>query len=171
MGIEIERKFLVKSEAWRSQGQGTRYCQGYIAKTTDANVRVRIAGELGFLTLKGKAQHYTRPEFEYPIPVADAREMLALWCHPHVVEKIRYRIPIGGHVWEVDEFLGDNQGLVLAEVELRDPDEAIVFPDWLGVEVSHQSQYYNSSLAYHPYSAWTQLEKDSGSDSSGSSPF
>ncbi len=154
MGIEIERKFLVKTDAWRLQATGTPYCQGYVAKTTGANVRIRIAGNQGFLTLKGKAQNLTRPEFEYSIPVDDAREMLDLWCRPHVVEKVRYRIPVGEFVWEVDEFTGLNEGLILAEVELDDPNQTVPIPDWVGDEVSDQAQYYNSSLATYPYSAW-----------------
>jgi adenylate cyclase len=158
MGIEIERKFLVKSDAWRNLATGTLYSQGYIAKTPHANVRVRVAGDQGFLTLKGKAQNFSRTEFEYPIPVDDAREMMELWCHPFVVEKIRYRIPIGDLVWEVDEFLGLNQGLIVAEVELVDLHQVVPLPDWVGAEVSDQTRYYNSSLAQQPYSSWSLLD-------------
>jgi adenylate cyclase len=155
MGIEIERKFLVQSDAWRSEATGTPYCQGYIAKTSGANVRVRIAGDRGFLTLKGKSQNLIRPEFEYEIPVDDAREMLAMWCHPFIVEKLRYRVAVGELTWEVDEFLGLNQGLILAEVELSDPNQVVPIPAWVGEEVSDLTQYYNSSLAYNPYSSWS----------------
>jgi adenylate cyclase len=153
MGIEIERKFLVINDAWRARAIGTFYCQGYIAKTENVTVRVRIIGDQGFVTLKGKTQHYSRPEFEYPIPVDDAKEMMQLWCS-YVVEKNRYRIPIDNLVWEVDEFKGLNEGLVIAEVELEHPNQEVPMPSWVGAEVSHQSQYFNSSLAQNPYSEW-----------------
>jgi adenylate cyclase len=155
MGIEIERKFLVKTDAWRAQTTGTFYCQGYIAKTSETHVRVRIAGDQGVLTLKGNAENLVRSEFEYSIPLDDAREMLEMWCNPFIVEKIRYRVPVGELIWEVDEFAGLNAGLIVAEVELNDPDQVVPLPDWVGEEVSGQTQYYNSSLAIHPYSAWT----------------
>ncbi len=158
MGTEIERKFLVKSDAWRSLGVGKPYRQGYVFKSTGVTVRVRIAGTQGYLTLKGKAENYARPEFEYEIPVNDAQEMLELWCHPRIVEKIRYRIPCGDLVWEVDEFQGFNQGLILAEVELSAANQVIDLPDWVGQEVSEQDRYYNSSLALHPYSLWATDE-------------
>jgi adenylate cyclase len=160
MGTEIERKFLVKSDAWRSQGVGKRYCQGYVFQSADVTVRVRIAGAQGYLTLKGKAENYIRPEFEYEIPVDDAQEMLDLWCQPRIVEKVRYRILYGDLVWEVDEFEGLNQGLILAEVELSTADQAINLPEWVGQEVSEQDRFYNSSLALHPYSLWTADESD-----------
>jgi adenylate cyclase len=155
MGVEIERKFLVIDDAWRSQAVGTFYCQGYIAKTENVTVRVRIIGNEGFVTLKGKTKRYSRPEFEYSIPVDDAREMMQLWC-TYVVEKNRYRIPVGDLVWEVDEFKGPNEGLVIAEVELERSDQDVPLPPWIGAEVSHQSQYFNSSLAQNPYSEWTR---------------
>jgi adenylate cyclase len=158
MGIEIERKFLVKNDNWRVNAVGKHYCQGYLAKESHVTVRVRIVGEQGFLTLKGKAQHFARPEYEYPISVIDAQQMLDLWCYPRVVKKMRYRIPVGDLVWEVDEFLELNQGLVLAEVELTTPDQAITLPEWVGAEVSHKVQYYNSSLAQYPYTSWFQSE-------------
>jgi CYTH domain-containing protein len=156
MGIEIERKFLVKADTWRVNAVGKHYRQGYLVKGSQVTVRVRIVGEQGFLTIKGKAQNYTRPEYEYPIPLTDAEQMLDLWCYPRVVEKIRYRIPVGDLVWEVDEFLGLNQGLVLAEVELTDPEQSIPLPDWVGPEVSQTAQYYNASLAQYPYKSWPQ---------------
>ena len=155
MGVEIERKFLVIDDAWRSQAVGRFYCQGYVAKTEDVTVRVRIIGNEGFVTLKGKTKHYSRPEFEYAIPVEEAREMMQLWCS-YIVEKNRYRIPVGDLVWEVDEFKGLNDGLVIAEVELERSDQDVPLPPWIGSEVSHQSQYFNSSLARNPYSGWQQ---------------
>jgi adenylate cyclase len=158
MGTEIERKFLVKSDAWRSQSVGKLYRQGYVFKSTGVTVRIRVVETQGYITLKGKSDRYTRPEFEYAIPVDDAQTMLDLWCHPRIVEKIRYRVPFGNLVWEVDEFQGFNQGLVLAEVELDVADRVFDRPDWVGQEVSHQDRYYNSSLAIHPYSLWTNDE-------------
>ncbi len=156
MGVEIERKFLVKTDDWRALGSGVLYRQGYIVKAPEATVRVRVVGEQGYLTLKGKQRGLVRPEFEYPIPVADALAMMELWCHPYIVEKMRYRIPLGGLTWEVDEFLGLNQGLILAEVELDDPQQTVPLPDWIGEEVSDQPQYYNSYLARQPYALWQQ---------------
>lgn len=158
MGTEIERKFLVNGDAWRSPSVGQLYRQGYAVQSGDVTVRIRIAGNQGFLTLKGKAENFARPEFEYEIPVSEAQEMLDLWCSPRIVEKIRYRIPAGDLVWEVDEFQGCNQGLILAEVELQSSDQSVALPDWVGVEVSQEQRYYNSSLAIHPYSRWTRDE-------------
>lgn len=154
MGIEIERKFLVKSEAWRSMGSGVPLIQGYLAGSNQATVRVRIAGEKARLTVKGKVQNLTRQEFEYEIPVADAQAMMAL-CYPRVVEKTRYKIAFSDLIWEVDDFSGTNQGLVLAEVELSAPDQSVVLPDWVGQEVSDDPRYFNSYLAAHPYSTWS----------------
>ncbi len=153
MGIEIERKFLVKGDAWRSMGPGIPLIQGYLAGSDQATVRVRTAGEVAFLTVKGKVTNLTRQEFEYEIPVADARAMLKL-CYPRVVEKTRYKIPIHDLMWEVDEFAGTNQGLVVAEVELASPEQSLSLPDWIGPEVSDDSRYFNSYLAAHPYSTW-----------------
>jgi adenylate cyclase len=158
MGTEIERKFLLKSDAWRPQAVGKLYRQGYVFQSTDVTVRVRIVGDQGYLTLKGKAEHYARPEFEYEIPVEEAQAMLELWCHPRIVEKIRHRVPFDDLVWEVDEFEGLNQGLVLAEVELSANDQVFALPDWVGQEVSTEERYYNASLAVYPYSLWTSEE-------------
>jgi adenylate cyclase len=158
MGTEIERKFLIKSDAWRSRSVGKLYRQGYVFNSTGVTVRIRIAGAQGYITLKGKVENYARPEFEYEIPLEDAQAMLDLWCYPRIVEKIRYRVPFDDVVWEVDEFQGFNQGLILAEVELNSPDQIFTLPDWVGQEVSQRDQYYNSSLALHPYSLWTQDE-------------
>ncbi len=158
MGTEIERKFLVKGNAWRSHGAGKLYRQGYVVQAGDVAVRVRIAGAQGYLTLKGKTENFARPEFEYEIPVKDAQEMLDLWCRPRIVDKIRYRIPVGDLIWEVDEFQGANQGLVLAEVELNASDQIVDLPDWVGLEVSEADRYYNSNLAIYPYALWTPDE-------------
>ena len=154
MAVEIERKFLVQGDAWRTLGTGVHYIQGYLATNAQATVRVRVAGEIAYLTVKGKVKNLTRPEFEYVIPLPHAQEMVTTLCHPYVVEKTRYRIELGNLIWEVDEFAGANQGLILAEVELSSPQQAIAKPDWIGKEVSDDQRYYNSYLAKHPYSTW-----------------
>ena len=153
MAQEIERKYLVKGDKWRSLAQGVGYCQGYIATTGKQTVRVRIIGGRGYLTIKGENKGRTRAEFEYAIPVEDAREMLDTLCDRPLIEKTRYKIPVGNLVWEVDEFAGDNQGLIIAEVELESEAQEISLPDWIEREVS-DPKYYNSNLAKHPYSKW-----------------
>lgn len=155
MGQEIERKFLVVGDRWRAGATGRLMRQGYIPTQDARTVRVRVVGEQGYLTLKGPAVGIVRPEFEYPIPLADAEAILATLCQPPLIEKYRYRIPIGDVVWEVDEFLGANQGLVVAEVELTSPDQTVDLPDWIGSEVTHDLRYGNSNLARHPFTAWS----------------
>jgi len=154
MAIEIERKFLVQGDQWRQLGHGTVYRQGYMAKGKGRTVRVRIAGDRGYLTIKGAPSGISRLEFEYPIPLADAEEMLATLCDRPLIEKTRYRIEWAGLVWEVDEFAGENQGLILAEVELTSEAQAITVPDWIGVEVTHDPRYYNSNLSKQPFLKW-----------------
>jgi CYTH domain-containing protein len=154
MATEIERKFLVKNDTWRNLGPGKMYCQGYISTVNRTTVRVRIVGEQGYLTIKGKTVGKSRSEFEYPIPIEDARIMLDTLCDRPLIEKIRYKIQQGDLVWEVDEFLGDNQGLILAEVELKDENQGIELPDWIREEVSHDARYYNVNLVNHPYREW-----------------
>jgi adenylate cyclase len=153
MGIEIERKFLVKGEAWRQLATGTLCRQGYLARGVDRTVRVRIAGDRAFLTIKGKTEGIARSEFEYPIPVEDATQLLEM-CDRPLIEKYRHQIAIGDLVWEVDEFLGENQGLILAEVELRDEKQAIDLPEWIGEDVSGDPRYYNARLVEKP---WSQI--------------
>lgn len=153
MAVEIERKFLVVGEEWRSLGTGVRYSQGYLCRDPERTVRVRQAGEKAYLTIKGRTDGISRLEFEYEIPLADAVAMLAL-CDRPPIEKIRYPIPQGELVWEVDEFLGANQGLIVAEVELRSPDQIFAKPTWLGAEVSNDPRYFNAALAATPYSQW-----------------
>ncbi|NJK51901.1 MAG: CYTH domain-containing protein [Leptolyngbyaceae cyanobacterium SU_3_3] len=133
---------------------GVLYRQGYIADQPGRTVRVRIAGDRGFLTIKGSTSGITRLEFEYMIPIADANEMLDRLCTPPIIEKYRYTINLGNITWEVDEFLGDNQGLIIAEVELQNVEQAIDLPDWLGEDVSHDPRYYNSNLSKHPFKHW-----------------
>ncbi len=154
MATEIERKFLVQGTPWTSL-TGIEMIQGYLHATAEWALRIRIAGETAWLTFKGaSADGMSRPEFEYPLPVADAREMLELWGGA-LVHKTRYRIPHEGHTWEVDVFHGENDGLVLAEVELRSTDEDVTLPPWSGTEVTGLERYYNAYLAAHPYQTWS----------------
>lgn len=152
MGVEIERKFLVTSDDWRLGARGVDYRQGYLCREKGRTVRVRIAGDQGYLTVKGANRGASRPEFEYPVPLDDARELLGL-CGP-LVEKVRYRVPFGGLVWEVDEFRGDNEGLVVAEVELPTEDTVVLLPPWAGAEVTADGRYANSQLSVNPYCRW-----------------
>lgn len=154
MGKEIERKFLVKGDGWRASSQGIRYRQGYIQTAGGTTVRIRSAGEVGYVTFKGKTQGMTRSEYEYKIPVGDADEMLELFCRRPLIEKIRYRIPHDQQIWEVDEFLGENHGLIIAEIELTDESQKISLPEWIGEEVTSDHRYFNSNLAQHPFKAW-----------------
>ncbi len=153
MGCEIERKFLVRSDAWREGAPGLPYRQAYLCREPGRTVRVRIAGENGFLTVKGRPDGLARAEFEYPIPVADAMELLEL-CDGGRIDKIRYRRPYEGLVWEIDEFVGANAGLVVAEIELPTVDHPFAQPEWVGEEVSGDLRYANSQLARHPFSCW-----------------
>ena len=153
MNVEIERKFLVKSEAWRGLAEGVRFRQGYL-QTHPCTVRVRTEGERGVLTIKGQTRGFSREEFEYEIPRGDADRMLDTLALPSLIDKIRYKIPYQGFVWEVDEFLGDNAGLVVAEVELESADQVFARPDWAGAEVTDELRYYNLALASRPYSQW-----------------
>jgi adenylate cyclase len=149
---EIERKFLVVSEGWR-QAAPVRICQGYLNRDIDRTVRVRIAGERAFLTIKGRAKGIARPEFEYQVPVADAEQLLRM-CEGPVVEKYRHVLEHAGATWEVDEFLGENAGLVVAEIELESEQQAFEHPDWLGAEVTLDRRYSNSNLSARPYRTW-----------------
>ncbi|MBT9312168.1 CYTH domain-containing protein [Leptothoe kymatousa] len=158
MAKEIERKFLVQGDAWRSLATGRYYCQGYIPTQGKQTVRVRIIGEQGYLTLKGPTVGISRSEFEYPIPLADAQAMLAELCEQPFIEKYRYRIPMGEFVWEIDEFSGENQGLLLAEVELTDPEQVVELPSWIGQEVTGDPRYYNSNLVTQPFKTWSMAD-------------
>ena len=154
MPIEIERKFLVIGDAWRSLATSKRYQQGYIYTENAVTVRVRLIEDQGYLTLKGKRRGASRTEFEYPIPAEDARIMLETLCDRPLIEKTRYRIELDGDVWEIDEFFGENQGLILAEIELSSEEQTIHLPEWIGQEVTEEKKYYNSYLARHPYQDW-----------------
>ena len=161
MPIEIERKFLVTSDAWRAAAHRVvPMAQGYINDQAAldegaqrASVRVRIAGDEAFLNIKSREIGHTRQEFDYPVPVADARALLAL-CMGGLVDKRRHYVEHAGHLWEVDEFLGDNAGLVVAEIELDAADQRFERPSWLGAEVTDDVRYYNLALASHPFTSW-----------------
>ena len=152
MATEVERKFLVTGTAWR-QVTGVPFSQGYLNRDKERIVRVRVAGKRAFITIKGLTTGATRAEFEYEIPVADAEQLLTLSDGP-VVEKVRRVIVHEGSTWEVDEFLGENAGLVVAEIELKAKSQSFSRPEWIGREVTDDSRYFNSSLATLPYSKW-----------------
>jgi len=154
MGKEIERKFLVKGAAWKALAAGTVYRQVYLSTVKERTVRVRTVGEKGFLTIKGVTTGVTRAEFEYEVPAADANAMLDGLCEKPLVEKTRYKIPLDGFTWEVDEFHGDNDGLVVAEVELKSADEKPPLPEWVGEDVSSDPRYFNSNLVKKPFKTW-----------------
>lgn len=154
MGQEIERKFLINRDLWSAPDHGQPMRQGYLSTSAHCTVRVRIAGERSYLTIKGPAQAGVRAEFEYSIPLSDAEAMLGQLCKGPLIEKIRYRVPWANLIWEVDEFYGDNAGLLLAEVELSAPDQAVEIPAWIGQEVTDDPRYYNSNLARIPYQEW-----------------
>jgi len=166
LAIEIERKFLVTGDAWRAAARDVvPMAQGYLnplaaldTGAMRASIRVRIAGDAAFLNLKSRELGHTRQEFDYPIPLDDARALLAL-CVGGLVDKRRHLVEYAGHLWEVDEFLGANAGLVVAEIELGSADEAFARPAWLGPEVTDHARYYNLALATRPYRQWTPEEQ------------
>ena len=166
MPLEIERKFLVTSDAWRARAHRVvPMAQGYLNDRASlesgaqrASVRVRIAGDVAWLNIKSRAVGHTRQEFDYAIPVEDARVLLAL-CVGGLVDKVRHLVDVGGFTWEVDEFLGDNAGLVVAEIELPSADTVFERPDWVGEEVTDEARYYNLALASRPYSSWSDSER------------
>jgi CYTH domain-containing protein len=154
MGVEIERKFILTGDEWRSLSRGTAYRQGYLNSQKERTVRVRTIDDKGFLTIKGISVGATRMEYEYEIPVEDANVLLDELCEKPLIEKKRYKIDFGGFVWEVDEFFGENEGLIVAEIELESEDQTFDKPSWVGDEVSGDSRYFNSNLIQHPYSSW-----------------
>lgn len=154
MGQEIERKFLVTDDGWRAAATSrAELCQGYLTSGAHPTVRVRLAGGEAWLTIKGETRGAERPEFEYPIPADDARELLRM-CPGPLVSKVRHRVPFGGRTWEVDVFAGPNAGLILAEVELESADAVVELPFWVGQDVTADHRYHNSQLAVHPYTSW-----------------
>jgi adenylate cyclase len=154
MHIEIERKFLVTGNEWRDT-PGVRIRQGYLNREPERTVRIRLAGGEAFLTIKGPSSGAARREFEYAIPVSHAQELLKM-CDGRLIEKMRHRVGVSGLVWEVDEFLGDNLGLVIAEIELQHENQAFVRPAWLGREITHDPRYANANLCVHPFTSWEQ---------------
>lgn len=154
--LEIERKFLVKSDKFKAVAFAkNQIAQGYLNSHPERTVRIRIKGESGFLTIKGKGNEsgISRLEWETEIPLTEAKSLIKL-CENGVIDKIRYEVKAGNHIFEVDEFFGDNEGLVVAEIELQSEDEAFEKPEWLGQEVTNDERYYNAFLSNHPYTTW-----------------
>ena len=159
MGREIERKFLLRGDTWRAAAtERVPMSQGYIARSDRTSVRVRLAGERAWLNVKSGGLVASRLEFEYSIPAADASELLGLATGP-LIEKTRHIVPFGGFEWEVDEFHGANQGLVVAEIELDHEAQEFPRPEWIGAEVTHLARYYNVNMVKYPYNAWTKAER------------
>ena len=155
MATEIERKFLLLDDTWRSEIEKSQTIrQGYLAGSEKSSIRVRIADDQANINIKSATLDVTRSEYEYPIPVNEANEILDLLCEGPLIEKTRYYVPRGDHCWEIDVFSGDNDGLIVAEVELAEVDEEFERPDWLGEEVSDDARYYNVCLVKHPYKEW-----------------
>lgn len=156
MGVEIERKFLLKNEGWRSVvSSKTVIKQGYLNSEKERTVRIRVRNDKGYLTVKGENTNATRQEFEYEIPVLDAESMLLL-CQKPIIEKVRNLVQVEGKTWEIDDFGGENHGLILAEIELESEEEKFNIPSWIGEEVTDDSRYFNSSLITHPYSKFKE---------------
>lgn len=158
MAQEIERKFLVTGPFVDHASKQTRIVQGYLSSVPERTVRVRIKGTQGFLTIKGigNASGASRYEWEREIPLEEAEQLLAI-CEPGVIDKVRYLVPVGAHTFEVDAFHGENEGLIVAEVELASEDDVIDRPAWLGTEVTGDARYYNSMLMKHPYTGWPEV--------------
>ena len=152
MALEIERKFLVTGNHWHVT-IGVQFSQGYLNRNKYRTVRVRVAGNQGFLTIKGATSGATRTEFEYEIPVSDAESLLQM-CEGPIIQKLRRNIDYKGFKWEIDEFQGDNLGLVVAEIELSDENQPFEKPSWIGKEVTYDARYFNSNLAQHPFNTW-----------------
>ncbi len=160
MALEIERKFLLLDESWREAADcGTRMRQGYLSNSDKSSIRVRISGAAAQLNIKSAEPGCVRREYEYPIPVIDAEELLADLCFAAQIEKIRYKVDFSGFIWEIDVFSGANQGLVVAEIELNDLKQEFPRPPWLGREVSDEIRYYNSHLISYPFCQWSAAEK------------
>jgi adenylate cyclase len=154
MGVEIERKFLLTGDGWRELGTPVLLRQGYLSTNPERTVRVRLEGQGATMTIKSKSVGATRGEWEYPLPLTDANELLDRVCEQPIIEKYRSRVEHAGHVWEVDEFLGVNEGLRFAEIELDSEDAEFEKPDWIGEEVTDDRRYFNSNLIKHPFSQW-----------------
>ncbi|NJO67802.1 MAG: CYTH domain-containing protein [Rhodospirillales bacterium] len=156
MAVETERKFLVNGDDWRELATPRVMKQGYLSDDKRLAVRVRIAGDSAYLTVKGAKSGLSRLEYEYPIPVADADELLDTLCQRPLIEKIRHTLIHQGTEWVVDEFLGENEGLIVAEVELDSEDQQVPLPGWAGQEVTDDTRYLNVNLVKHPFSQWSR---------------
>jgi len=156
MGIEIERKFLVRSDAWRPSQSSKHYRQAYLTTGPPVSVRVRVQDDQAHLNIKASTTDIRREEFEYPIPLKEAEEILERLCSGFVIEKTRHFVNHEGFTWEIDVFEGVNAGLIVAEVEFEDENQTIPLPPWVGEEVSSDPKYLNASLSMHPYSQWSR---------------
>jgi len=157
MAIEIERKFLLKDGSWRLEAEpAVQFCQGYLSESGPGSVRIRIEGEQANINIKSATLDMQRMEYEYEIPLSDAREMLDQLCIKPLIEKQRFHVTYKNKLWEIDVFEGDNQGLIVAEVELNNKNESIELPAWVGDEVTDDTRYYNVCLIKHPYKDWNQ---------------
>ena len=154
MGVEIEKKFLLAGNDWKDLAEGTSYRQGYLSSVKERTVRVRTIEDKGFLTIKGISVGATRLEYEYEIPFEDANELLNELCEKPLIEKNRYKVNLGEHTWEIDEFFGENEGLVVAEIELENEKQQFIKPQWVGEEVTGDPRYFNSNLINNPFKQW-----------------
>ncbi len=154
MAVEIERKYLVDTESFVKPDEGQIIRQAFLNSNNERVVRVRLAGDEAFLTIKGITKGMSRNEFEYPIPVHDAEDLLENLCEKPIIEKIRYGVEFKNHLWEIDFFSGDNAGLVVAEIELQSEDEEFELPGWVAKEITGEERYYNSNLVKYPYNKW-----------------
>ncbi len=155
MATEIEHKFLLTGDGWKAHiVRSEQYKQGYLANNDRCSVRVRIAGDQAWLNIKSATLGTCRSEFDYPVPADDAEQILETLCARPFIEKTRYFVAHAGHLWEIDVFAGDNEGLMVAEIELSSEGEDFVRPEWVGEDVSHDRRYYNSALVEHPYREW-----------------
>ena len=154
MGVEIEKKFLLAGNDWKELAEGASYRQGYLSSVKERTVRVRTIRDKGFLTIKGISVGATRLEYEYEIPFEEANELLNELCEKPLIEKNRYKVNIGEHTWEIDEFFGENEGLVVAEIELESEGQAFEKPEWVGEEVTGDPRYFNSNLISNPFKQW-----------------
>lgn len=159
MHIEIERKFVVRNDSWkRDADAGTPYIQSYLCIEENRVIRVRITGTQAFLSLKFASSLMIRDEYEYEIPCADAQRIMKFFSDRPPVEKLRYKVRHGNHLWEIDVFTGENQGLIVAEIELQSPGETFDRPDWLGEEVTEDGRYVNAALYLRPFNSWSRAE-------------
>ena len=154
MGVEIEKKFLLAGNDWKELAEGASYRQGYLSSVKERTVRVRTIRDKGFLTIKGISVGATRLEYEYEIPFEEANELLNELCEKPLIEKNRYKVNLGEHTWEIDEFFGENEGLVVAEIELESEKQQFIKPPWVGEEVTGDPRYFNSNLINNPFKQW-----------------